>query len=114
MACAMCDARLTKRPLPFSLSGSYFFGVAPPPTPIAVVASGVITATSGGTVNATADLSGPLGLAYGQQTSGTGLVFSPQEVSTDSLGDIGYAISPGKAVSMNSTSVQPEVAVIAH
>src|ERR1700741_1050108 len=77
-----------------SVSGNYFFGVAPPAVAASVLASGVTTSTGNGTLNLTADQSGPLGLALAQALTASGLSISSNGVGTDSAGDAIYVISP--------------------
>jgi large repetitive protein len=97
---------------PFALSGNYFFGVPPPAALASFVASGVATSTGNGTVNFTVDVSSLLGLAVDQTSSGTGLNFSADGVSTDSVSDVIYFISPTQAVVINTMETSPNVYVL--
>jgi large repetitive protein len=95
-----------------SVSGNYIFGVAPPAVPASVLASGVATSTGNGTLNITADQSGPLGLALAQALAASGLNIASNGVGTDSAGDAVYMISPTKAVLISTSSVAPDVVII--
>jgi len=95
-----------------SVSGNYIFGVAPPAAPASVLASGVATSAGGGTLNITADQSGPLGLALDQSITATGLNMATNGVGSDSTGDVIYIISPTKAVLINVSATAPDVVIV--
>jgi large repetitive protein len=95
-----------------SVSGDYIFGVAPPAVTASVVTSGVALSTGNGTLNITADQSGPLGLAWDQALTASGFSIASNGVGTDSVGDVIYMISPTKAVLINVSSVAPDVVII--
>ena len=95
-----------------SISGNYIFGVAPPAVPASVLASGVATSTGNGTLNITADQSGPLGLALDQAITASGFTIASNGVGTDSVGDAIYMISPTKAVLISVSAVAPDVVII--
>lgn len=95
-----------------SVSGNYIFGVAPPAVPASVLASGVATSTGSGTLNITADQSGPLGLAWDQALTASGFTIASNGVGTDSAGDAIYMISPTKAVFISVSAVAPDVVII--
>ena len=95
-----------------SVSGNYIFGVAPPAVPASVLASGDATSTGNGTLNITADQSGPLGLAWAQALAASGLNIASNGVGTDSAGDAIYMISPTKAVLISTSSAAPDVVII--
>ena len=95
-----------------SVSGNYIFGVAPPAVPASVLASGVATSTGTGTLNITADQSGPLGLALDQGITASGFSIASNGVGTDSAGDVIYMISSTKAVLINGSAAAPDVVII--
>lgn len=95
-----------------SISGNYIFGVAPPVVTASVLASGVATSTGSGTLNITADQSGPFGLALDQAITASGFSIASNGVGTDSVGDVIYMISPTKAVLINVSGPAPDVVII--
>jgi hypothetical protein len=95
-----------------SISGNYIFGVAPPAVTASVLASGVATSTGNGTLNITADQSGPLGLALDQAITASGFSIASNGVGSDSAGDMIYMISPTKAVLINVSVAAPDVVII--
>jgi hypothetical protein len=95
-----------------SISGNYIFGVAPPAVTASVLASGVATSTGNGTLNITADQSGPLGLALDQAITASGFSIASNGVGSDSAGDMIYMISPTKAVLINLSVAAPDVVII--
>jgi len=95
-----------------SISGNYVFGLAPPAVTASVLASGVVVSTGNGTLNITADQSGPLGLALDQALAASGLSIASNGVGSDSGGDVIYMISPTKAVLINVNSSAPDVFII--
>jgi hypothetical protein len=95
-----------------SVSGNYIFGVAPPAVTASVLASGVAVSNGSGTLNITADQSGPLGLALDQAITASGFSIASNGVGTDSVGDVIYMISPTKAVLINVSAAAPDVVII--
>jgi len=100
---------------PFSataISGNYIIGLAPPAVTASVLASGVAVSTGNGTLNITADQSGPLGLALDQALTASGFSIASNGVGSDSAGDVVYMISPTKAVLINVSAAAPDVVII--
>lgn len=102
-------------PGPFSnasVSGNYIFGVAPPAVTASILTSGVAVSTGSGTLNITADESGPLGLVFDQAITASGFSIASNGVGSDSVGDVIYLISPTKAVLISVSAAAPDVVII--